>query len=725
MATAAPQIGMGLGGIADWSTQHPFIDRFKTSRDWIANGETEWDSGIAIPKDADGWPLSKPAGVSAITTIVGVDPKSEWASGRYVVLYEGNGKIEYSLGTDKVVADSRTGRDVIKVDDTSSTIAQQSVFLSITETDPNNPIRNIHVIREDQVDEFRAGEIFNPKFLTKIQDFRELRFMDWMDTNNSDVVDWDQRADLQSASWGTNGVPVEVMVELANRTGTDPWFSMPHQASNDYIRKFAIYARDHLDPRLKAHVEYSNEVWNWGFEQASHALSEADKRWAQDANGNGQIDEEEHIGDGWMQYSGMRAAQTHDIWTKVFGAEADARLNRVIGTQTAWVALHDPLLNAPLYVAEGKAAPYTGADSYAIAGYFEGGLYQADNVATVLQWAQQGAAGLDKAFQQLEFGNQFDDQGASLADLKDLYKQHAAIAKTYALDLIMYESGAHLVSSGFDDATNAALTDFFTKLMRDPRMGELYEKNIAAFKAAGGTLFNAFVDVSSPSIHGFWGALESIYQTGSPRWNALTDANDDPFRPWDTRVDGAFANGTFMRGSTKAESLAGTAGGDNILSYGGSDTVMAHGGSDRVLGGWGNDKIYGLAGADKLMGEGGNDWIAGGDGRDLLSGGFGYDTFYFRTAGGRHYDTITDFDARFDRVVLENADFKSLTKTGALAATHFERGAAADDANDYIIYDKASGKLYYDRDGNGAAAKGLIAELTPGTSLAVADFFVI
>jgi hypothetical protein len=46
------------------------------------------------------------------------------------------------------------------------------------------------------------------------------------------------------------------MVELANKTGSNPWFKMPHDATDDYIQKFATYVCNHLDPRLIASVEY-------------------------------------------------------------------------------------------------------------------------------------------------------------------------------------------------------------------------------------------------------------------------------------------------------------------------------------------------------------------------------------------------------------------------------------------------------------------------------------
>lgn len=653
MAVAAPSIAIGLTGINDWTTQHPFLDRFKTSRDWVAQVDGgPWDSGVAVSIDENGYPTGIPAGQQRVTTVISVDPLSEWASGRYVVLYEGTGTITYMAGTTKVTSQSVDGRDIVTVNNQGEH-GFQAMFLSITATDANDPIRNIRVIREDQLALYQAGETFNPEFLEKINDFRLLRFTDWMDTNKGfDGTFMTQRpgfgdgySDMQDGSW-TKGVPVEAMVSLANRAGTDAWFSMHHLASDDEIRAFATYVRDHLDPRLKVYVEFSNEVWNFQFEQGQYALREGDKRWAVDSNGNGQIDPEEHVGDGWVQWYGMRTAQVMDIWTSVFGAEASTRLERIIQTQTGWQGLEETILNASRWVAEGgNTAPYLHVDNYAITGYFEGGLYNPANVETVLQWSREGAAGLDKAFQQLEFGNLLDDHGGSLADLIQLYAYHANVANRYGLDMIMYEGGAHLTS--FMDART---TDFFATMQRDPRMGQLYLKNIEAFVAAGGKLYNSFVDVGYPSKYGFWGALESIYQDGSARWDAITGYNATHAGDMTGRNPDAFADGTFRLGTAAAENVRGTAGGDALVGMGGNDFMYGLAGSDSMHGSDGADTLFGDAGADMLHGGSGNDRIFGGADRDTIEGSTGDDWIY----GGAGADFISG-GAGLDQLRFENA----------------------------------------------------------------------
>ena len=108
---------------------------------------------------------------------------------------------------------------------------------------------------------------------------------------------------------------------------------------------------------------------------------------------------------------------------------------------------------------------------------------------------------------------------------------------------------------------------------------------------------------------------------------------------------------------------------------------------------------------------------------NVLTGGIGKDSFKFTTTG--HIDTITDFSVIDDTIILENAVFAALTTTGKLAASQFRIGTNALDADDFIIYNNATGVLLYDGDGNGAGAAVQIATLTGGLSMTNADIVVI
>jgi Ca2+-binding RTX toxin-like protein len=146
--------------------------------------------------------------------------------------------------------------------------------------------------------------------------------------------------------------------------------------------------------------------------------------------------------------------------------------------------------------------------------------------------------------------------------------------------------------------------------------------------------------------------------------------------------------------------------------------------SDTLTGTSGVDHISGAQGGDKIFGKGGN---------DVLTGGSDWDKFVFDTAlGTGNVDTITDFDTRYDYIYLDNAIFTklgagSLSSPDRISSSWFEAGSSpkADDSNDYIIYNKTTGVISYDADGNGSGAAIPFAQLAPGTVISYADFFVV
>ncbi|MFB0873316.1 MULTISPECIES: calcium-binding protein [unclassified Sphingobium] len=127
-----------------------------------------------------------------------------------------------------------------------------------------------------------------------------------------------------------------------------------------------------------------------------------------------------------------------------------------------------------------------------------------------------------------------------------------------------------------------------------------------------------------------------------------------------------------------------------------------------------------------LVGNRGNNILRGDDGNDVLTGGAGIDYFVFDTApGAGNIDQITDFSMADDTISLNPNIFFSIEPAGTLAAGAFQSGAVATEADDRILYDGASGNIYYDADGNGAGAAVLFAQVTARTALSNADFVVI
>jgi len=148
-------------------------------------------------------------------------------------------------------------------------------------------------------------------------------------------------------------------------------------------------------------------------------------------------------------------------------------------------------------------------------------------------------------------------------------------------------------------------------------------------------------------------------------------------------------------------------------------------GNNSVTGNSGGNLLNGGSGNDNVDGGAGNDQIYGSLGNDVLKGGLGLDRFLFNTAlGSTNVDRIVDFSVADDLIYLARYVFTQAGANGTLGAAAFRQGAAAADASDRIVYDQATGQLFYDGDGSGAAAQILFATVAAGTALTSADFIV-
>ncbi len=147
--------------------------------------------------------------------------------------------------------------------------------------------------------------------------------------------------------------------------------------------------------------------------------------------------------------------------------------------------------------------------------------------------------------------------------------------------------------------------------------------------------------------------------------------------------------------------------------------------ANQLTGNTANNLLLGNAGKDSLNGGAGNDKLDGGTGNDKLTGGAGLDIFRFATKPSANIDTLTDFTVADDTIQLENAIFKKFKTPGELNPSQFVNAPAAQDANDYLVYDPATGALSYDADGNGAGVAVQIALLGVNLALTHADFVII
>lgn len=113
------------------------------------------------------------------------------------------------------------------------------------------------------------------------------------------------------------------------------------------------------------------------------------------------------------------------------------------------------------------------------------------------------------------------------------------------------------------------------------------------------------------------------------------------------------------------------------------------------------------------------------DGNDLVTLGDKKDMLLFDSAlnAATNVDSVKKFVSGKDMVYLDNDIFPTIPD-GVLSSTAFHEGTSAASATDRIIYDKASGALYYDPDGLGGASQVQFATFDPGTKLKASDFMI-
>jgi len=460
-------MGINLAGLADWNTELPFVDAFRLARQWISQRDGQpWGKGPALALDEHGWVARLEPGCRAETPMLTF--RGHKPAGEYVLLYDGEGEAGFHGG--KVVS-SAPGRVVLALGKDAD-----GVFLSVRSANPQNPPRNFRFLLPGH-EATHTAQPFRPAFLDLWKGMNTYRFMDWMHTNGSNVAEWADRPKVGDATWTLKGAPLEVMVDLCNRQLINPWFCIPHKASDDYVRQFATMVRDRLDPTLHIYVEYSNEVWNGIFAQSKYAQEKALSLG---------IGPKERPWEAGGKYFAQRSVEIFGIWEEVFGGRD--RLVRVLAWQSgnAWWLEHIllPWKDAVKHVDAVANAPY---------------LHMCISPRSKPTADEVAGWTVEQVLDHLET-KCLPDSVKGMQAVKKLLDRHG-------LRFIAYEGGQHAVGVGGGE-NNDKMTALFHAANRHPRMGEIYGKYHTAWREAGGDLFCTFSSVGRFSKWGSWGLAE-------------------------------------------------------------------------------------------------------------------------------------------------------------------------------------------------------------------------
>ena len=520
-------IGMNLPSNNYYTTGIIFKDVMKTASKMItfnSEGDSPWNTELLekIACDENGYPLEIPAKVT------GASPQrvrflfnNNYPAGRYLLSYDGEGE----LVVQAAATEKKDGQTYIIIDGTGG-----HRWIDIKSSQKGNHIRNIHIISEKYLNDDIEKEPFHPLFLKGLEPFHALRFMDWVNTNGSRQQAWQDRSKKTYYSQGLgNGIAIEYAIELCNTLKADAWFCVPHMADDDYIRNFAKLAANDLRPDLQVYIEYSNEIWNWGFEQSHWILKNApgavDKYVIEDLQAINPESQDHPEKDAYMMQ------RVFGIWQEEFQTAERGKLVRVAAVQHAW---HDNTrrILSYLFKKDGQGRPITGpryigstgagCDAVSPAGYFSFGSEDHE------RWNGMKPEDVRAEMVIDAMANRYPQNSGLWTE------KTAEYARQWNVDYVVYEGGQHAQPYqqkdwGYNRAVweaqiHPGMYDMYMTLFRKHTEPLIDCKLFCAFSYVSGR----------ESKYGSWGHLENLEQLNdlekikktAPKYSALLDVNE-------------------------------------------------------------------------------------------------------------------------------------------------------------------------------------------------------
>lgn len=365
-----------------------------------------------------------------------------------------------------------------------------------------------------------------------------VRFMDWLKingSNNTEDTSWNDKANSNyifskfavidgdyhrhpiAAYKQKIGLPFEWMINLSNTINKDMWIQVPHTSSDDFAQGLArLIAADvengGLKKDLRVWIEFSNEIWNpvaAYLPQVNKAKQVAAEHFNIDVNEIDSFSNEHAWGAGYLQGNFLKAFENE--WRTL--GQSDARLINVVSGFTGNSTYNQNVLNSVKEIGANLS------EVLAITNYF-------------------GHSVQGELFNLHNFG---DDPGVWPAELyekskkivrRDIYSTYnsweanSELAAQEGIPLVAYEGGQHMLALGYGSWDNPSHADFMKYLenfQHSEEMNDLYREHFALWSASGASTVSQFVDISTYSFFGYWGAKENVTDTkeASGKWNAF------------------------------------------------------------------------------------------------------------------------------------------------------------------------------------------------------------
>lgn len=286
-----PEVQLGLTGISSYGSPMFANAMYMETRGWKVVGTNA--APAADQLDDLGYPKYLTSGTKLYVNPGQNSGTSAFAyGGRICISWEGEADIRCS-GTYLTSETPATGLAINGRKYYNNGTSPNGVYLVIYDINQANPPKNIRIWLNDLrnpskslAPEEQGGvtHFLHPVFAERFgnEAFYMFRFMDWTVTNETEIVNWNDRRKpghcFQEGKIGnlTNvGVSYEDIISVCNTLGKDMWINIPARASEDFVKKLAalIDGKDPdgtgfqgLNKNLRCFVEYANEI-GWGFHQ--------------------------------------------------------------------------------------------------------------------------------------------------------------------------------------------------------------------------------------------------------------------------------------------------------------------------------------------------------------------------------------------------------------------------------------------------------------------------
>lgn len=445
-------LGVNVTSVDYFSGERSFANLLVGSY-WVDPNKS-WGKFDPTRIDANGYVTSLAAGEQANLILT---PPAETMSGAEVSIrctYSGTGKI-WVRGT---MQGGTAGDHVFDFTWPALALDKQRVWLELLETSPSDPVRNLDCREKDMP----RSQVFADEFIESLKPFGVIRFLDWSGANGKSTFEWATRQSKDAlVQVNTKNVALEHMIALARKTGASPWFPIPWNADESYVRGMAKLVHDNVPAGTPVYVEMANEVWNYSF-PVTHLAQEEGLARSLSSNAF----------EAALRRYAEKLTWAMKIWTEVY-ADRPGDLVRVAATQ------HSNPWTATTVLSHGDTANFV--DALATAPYFGHTLFTKTATTELAPLFEALALDADNAVNALAI-------------------QNRAIAQKYGKRYIAYEAGQHLI--------NSSNTGLLAALNRDTRMYDVYRSYLASWRSNFGDVMVLYNSAGPISGSGAWGLRE-------------------------------------------------------------------------------------------------------------------------------------------------------------------------------------------------------------------------